>query len=131
MSDKLKLKVIVDGDFWSPEQETQNRYNKATTEVSPDSNPWEELLSEYTDEYKPHMELIKKWVLLQDATVFGEDMNELCFSFSDGSFFDFSFRAWGAVMDAIIGKKEGYMAYYMRGFINDGPKLEYKHLEVD
>jgi hypothetical protein len=39
--------------------------------------------------------------------------DEILFEFSDGSKpWGFSMRAWGDLMDAIIGEKRGYMYYY-------------------
>ena len=35
------------------------------------------------------------------------------FVFSDKTALGFSWRAWGDLMSAIVGKNEGYMAYYM------------------
>lgn len=81
------------------------------------SNPsWDEYVSEYKDEYQPHIRLIRKCIedngLLRET---GQGMQRLgvSFRFSDGSHWGFSWRAWGDLMSAIINKKEGYMAYYM------------------
>lgn len=81
------------------------------------TNPtWEEYLSDYHDKYHPHFELIKKHI--EDNGLIGltgeqkQDM-DLSFKFSDGTHFGFTWRAWGDLMQAIVGKKEGYMAYYM------------------
>lgn len=78
------------------------------------SNPlWEEYYQEAEDEYKPHILLIKEWVLQQDKIPTGEDLNRKYFVFSDGEVFSFSWRAWGDLAQAIVNKKEGYMRYYM------------------
>lgn len=81
-----------------------------------DSNPtWEEYLSQYMDEYKPHVNMIRKAIEeLGWIGTTGEDVaNYNAFCFSDGTVFGFSWRAWGDIMQAIVGKKEGYMKYYM------------------
>lgn len=76
---------------------------------------WEEYLSVFKDEFTPHFELIKKaieelnWV----GETASEKANDTCFVFSDKTSLGFSWRAWGDLMSAIVGKQEGYMAYYM------------------
>jgi hypothetical protein len=79
------------------------------------SPSWEEYLSDYKDEYKPHLELVKK--AIEELGWVGETAehkaNKWCFVFSDGTAFGFSWRAWGDLMSAIVGKNEGYMTYYM------------------
>ena len=79
-----------------------------------DSPNWEEYLSDYLDEYKPHFNLIKKSI--EDLGWVGESArdkaNNTCFVFSDGTAFNFTWRAWGDLMSAIVGKNEGYLAYY-------------------
>lgn len=76
---------------------------------------WEEYLSDYKDEYKPHLELIKK--AIEELGWVGETAerkaNQWFFVFSDGTALGFTWRAWGDLMSAIVGKNEGYMAYYM------------------
>lgn len=76
---------------------------------------WEEYLADYKDEFKPHFNLIKK--AIEDLGWVGEKANrkanDTCFVFSDKTAFGFSWRAWGDLMSAIVGKNEGYMAYYM------------------
>jgi len=79
------------------------------------SPTWEEYLSDYKDEFKPHLRLIKKaiedlgWV----GYTSGRIVDDTCFVFSDGNLLGFSWRAWGDLMSAIVGKNEGYLAYYM------------------
>lgn len=79
------------------------------------SNPsWEEYLAEYNDEYKPHVLLLRKCIeengLIGETGQFADD---LAFKFSDGQIWGFTWRAWGDLMQAIVNKREGYMAYYM------------------
>lgn len=75
---------------------------------------WEEYISDYKEEYKPHFKLIKK--AIEDLGWVGEKANkkanDTCFVFSDGISLCFSWRAWGDLMSAIVGKNEGYMVYY-------------------
>lgn len=76
---------------------------------------WEEYLQNYKPEYHQHLELLKK--AISEIGWIGETAENICnyydFVFSDGVIFGFTWRAWGDLMDAIVGKKEGYMAYYM------------------
>jgi hypothetical protein len=83
------------------------------------SNPtWEEYMANAGDEYKHHLELIKEAILNPDNELYkitGEEKQErgISFKFSDGQHWGFSWRAWGDLMQAIVGKREGYMKYYM------------------
>lgn len=81
------------------------------------SNPtWEEYLDDYENEFHPHIELIKKaiidngWVGMTGEQKQNENIS---FKFSDGNHWGYSWRAWGDLMQAIVGKREGYMKYYM------------------
>lgn len=78
-----------------------------------DAPDWKEYIDGYKDEYKPHIELIRK--AIQELGWVGETAdkiaNDTCFVFSDGTSLGFSWRAWGDLMQAIVGKREGYMAY--------------------
>ena len=81
-----------------------------------DSSPnWEEYLSDYSNEFKGHLVLIKQ--AIEKLGWVGETAehraNETLFYFSDNIVLGFSWRAWGDLMSAIVGKNEGYMAYYM------------------
>lgn len=81
-------------------------------DVSPD---WEEYLSYYVEEVRPHFMLIKKaieelgWV----GSCADKIADNTCFVFSDDKAVGFTWRAWGDLMSAIVGKNEGYIAYYM------------------
>lgn len=81
-----------------------------------DRNPtWEEYLADYKEEYQPYILLIKKSIE-ENGMVGGTGSryaNDTIFKFSDGNIFTFSWRAWGDLMQAIVDKKEGYIAYYM------------------
>lgn len=82
-----------------------------------DSNPtWQEYSDSVKDEYKQHFELIKKaiedngWIGMTGERQQNENIS---FKFSDGIHYRFTWRAWGDLMQAIVGKREGYMKYYM------------------
>jgi len=79
------------------------------------SNPsWEEYLSQFMDEFKPHVILLKEKIQSSGMIgMTGEAQDNISFKFSDGTHWGFSWRGWGDLMQAIVDKKEGYMAYYM------------------
>ena len=80
------------------------------------SNPtWEEYIREISDEFKPHFEAIRKAIEYADleGKCADEIANNVHFRCEDGIEFGFSWRAWGDLMQAIVGKQEGYMEYYM------------------
>ncbi len=76
---------------------------------------WDEYLLSFKDEYQPHILLIRKAIL--ELGWVGEKAeykaNQWHFVFSDGVKFGFSWRAWGDLMSSIVGKREGYMYYYL------------------
>jgi hypothetical protein len=81
-----------------------------------DSNPtWEEYVEQFVDEFKPRMNAIRD--LVKEEHLVGERANNFCngnyFEFPDGMKIGFSWRAWGDFMQALVGKREGYMTYYM------------------
>lgn len=75
----------------------------------------EEYLSELTDEWKERMSVLAEFI--KSSHVYKETADRFCndyhFRFSDGREIAFSWRAWGDFMQAIVGEREGYMAYYM------------------
>lgn len=76
---------------------------------------WNEYLNLYKKEYHQHFRLIK--LAFKKLGWIGETAemlaNQTSFTFSDGSTWGFTWRAWGDLMQAIVNKKEGYMRYYM------------------
>jgi hypothetical protein len=83
--------------------------------LTPTPASWEEYADIFTKAFRPKLELIKDaivnigWV----GHTAERHANHWCFVFSDGSSYGFSWRAWGDMMSAIVGKAEGYMKYYM------------------
>jgi len=83
------------------------------------SNPtWEEYLKDAGKEWIEHFELIKEAIMNPENNMYkitGEEKQDrgISFKFSDGNHWGFSWRAWGDLMQAIVGKREGYMTYYM------------------
>jgi hypothetical protein len=80
------------------------------------SNPtWDEYLSQFLEEWRPRIKAIRSCV--EESPFMGITGGVFCndhyFQLSDGSSISFTWRAWGDLMQAIIGKREGYMAYYM------------------
>jgi hypothetical protein len=79
---------------------------------------WEEYVAEYTAQVATYFRLIRLYLEAHDLIggVYGSDMDEMVFGFADGWRMGFTWRAWGDLMQAIVGKREGYMRYYMRDF---------------
>lgn len=80
------------------------------------SNPsWQDYVATFKEEYRPHIELLRK--AIEENDLVGEKAdhyaNMTSFKFSDGQHWGFSWRAWGDLMQSIVNKNEGYMAYYM------------------
>lgn len=80
------------------------------------SNPtWEKYIDNWQEHVHPHLELIKNWILSHDIIPTGDEFcNGNYFKFSDGKKIGFSWRAWGDICQAAVGRREGYMKYYMR-----------------
>lgn len=80
----------------------------------PDPKTWEEYKSQFNEDYQGHIQAARQ--AFEESGLIGclamEFCNNVDVEFSDNTSLTFSFRAWGDFMDAIIGKKEGYMAYY-------------------
>ena len=83
-----------------------------------DSNPtWEEYLEGWEEDFRPHLTAIKECIETHNLIgCTGEAFcNKYHFQFDDEekTQIAFTWRAWGDLMQAIVGKREGYMAYYM------------------
>ena len=79
-----------------------------------DNNPtWDEYLKIFREQYRPHMEVLKAYVKEHHYQTSGQYHNEYSWQFSDGFCMAFTCRAWGDFMQAVVGEREGYMAYYM------------------
>ena len=80
-----------------------------------DSNPsWEAYVSDYREEYHDHLRLLRKCIEENGLVgVTGQYADNMYFKFSDGEVWGFTWRAWGDLMQSIVDKREGYMAYYM------------------
>ena len=77
---------------------------------------WKEYLDGFKLKYRPYIRGIRK--ALEEAgmvgTLAGDHCNDTWFQSCDGNFaISFTWRAWGDLMQAIVGKREGYMRYYM------------------
>ena len=76
---------------------------------------WRAFLKNFKPEFRPYAIAIKN-ALIEAGLVpsYGSQYsNDYLFKFSDGRKpVGLSFRSWGDFISAIVGKKEGYMAYY-------------------
>lgn len=81
------------------------------------SNPsWDEYLAGFKDSARPYIEAIRECIIEHGLVgkKGGEMANDWFFQFDEEkTVFAFSWRAWGDLMQAIVNKREGYMAYYM------------------
>lgn len=79
-----------------------------------ESLSWDEYLDDFTEEFQPHVLLMKKCI--EENNLVGAKADKMasdwCFKSSDGYIFSLSWKAWGDFMQAVVNKKEGYMAYY-------------------
>jgi len=78
------------------------------------SPTWEEYVDDYNEPFQQRLELIKKYLI--DNNLIGETgewINDYYFEFDDDFDLGFTWRAWGDFMQALVGKREGYMKYYM------------------
>ena len=75
---------------------------------------WNDYLDDFREEYKKYILLIKKVIEENDLVgITGKEQNGWIFKFSDDVIWGFTWRGWGDLMQSIVNKKEGYMAYYM------------------
>jgi hypothetical protein len=82
---------------------------------NPENPRWRKFLNGCRAEFKPYAIAIKN-ALIEENLIpsYGMDCsNNYLFEFSDGRKpVGLSMRAWGDFVSAVVGKKEGYMAYY-------------------
>lgn len=81
---------------------------------NPENPTWEEYLADFSDDFHPFLEAIRKHCEDNQLDLYGEDMNNGAFLLSDGRQIGFTWRGWGDFRQAMVGKREGYMQYYMR-----------------
>lgn len=76
---------------------------------------WDEYLANFRTSKRIHFNMIRKAIEELDwVGMTGEEMaNDVEFVFSDGVIIAFTWRAWGDLMAAIVGKGENYLSYYM------------------
>lgn len=83
---------------------------------SPAPASWDDYLVEYVEEFRPVLMAIKECCEREGIVgTTGDAMaNDHYFAVEPGGWeVSFSWRAWGDLMQSIVGKGEGYMAYYM------------------
>ena len=75
---------------------------------------WDEFLAQYPNEYFPYLIKAKEWVKGQDPWIGGSEFAACNYLyFSDGVSLMFSWRAWGDFLQAVAGRREGYLEYYL------------------
>lgn len=98
----------VDGD------EPANAVHVGWMGGDPRDPTWEEYVAGFTEEGRAIVEAVRAAHEREGLDLYGEDMNNGYFLLSDGRVFSLSWRAWGDFRQAMEGKREGYMRYYMR-----------------
>ncbi len=80
-----------------------------------DNPTWNEYLEDISDEWLPRIKALKEFIKGSEYyKITAENFcNDNHFRFSDGREIAYSWRAWGDLMQSIVGEKEGYMTYYM------------------
>lgn len=77
-------------------------------------NPtWPQYLLGYNRQSRKYFSCIRQYII--DFNLLGTPgsaMNDNYFEFSDSTIIAFTWRAWGDLMQAIVGKREGYINYY-------------------
>lgn len=110
-------KLTATVEPWPEEDEEADDENNLTMFGGDTSNPtWDEYLSMFKPEWPERFEAVRECVEREGLTdtCADEFCNDNQFRISDGSRVSFSWRGWGDLLQAIAGKREGYMRYYMR-----------------
>lgn len=109
--DKLTVKIIPCTD---DVMDLEN-YEVITGGIDLENPPdWKGYLDYFVEEVHPYLEALKEFVTEEGwIGSTGQHHNEHAFEFSDGTIYGFTWRAWGDFMQAVVGKREGYMTYYM------------------
>lgn len=104
----MKLKVCV-------VQDSQDENQIVVSGGRHDNPTLEEYINELTDEWKPRIKILADFI--KKSQYYKMTASDFCndnhFRFSDGREIAFTWRGWGDFMQAIVGKREGYMTYYM------------------
>ena len=89
-------------------------YIKSISGVNTFHPSWDEYLDLMPGYMVVHLHLLKKGIIALGW--YGKTASEITdtwnFYFSDGRILNFTNRAWGDLMSAIVNKREGFEAYY-------------------
>ena len=103
---KITVKVV---------QDTRDKNQIIVSGGRSDNPTLEEYIDELTEDWKPKIKVLAKFI--KNSNFYKITADQFCnynhFRFNDGKEIAFTWRAWGDFMQAIVGKREGYMAYYM------------------
>jgi hypothetical protein len=110
----IKVKIVKRGSDYEIEVEVEDDHHYIITGGDSSNPTWDEYLEQFNDEVLPRILAIRK--IIEDYKMVGELASSFCnnhhFEFEDGLTVGFTWRAWGDLMQAIVGKREGFMAYY-------------------
>lgn len=98
-----------------PEYGVNPKYHIISGGLGYNPKDFEEYLDVFKDETQPYLRLIKEVIVDNGMLGYTAEQccNETLFKFSDGTYISFTWRGWGDLMSAMVGKGEGYMKYYM------------------
>lgn len=107
----LKVELVEGSDNFDPR--TNEKHHVIMGGDS--SNPtWEDYLGGWREKFRKYITKMKEYIKENNLIgKTGEWQDSLHFKFNDGTEIGFTWRAWGDLMQAIVGKREGYTAYYM------------------
>jgi len=75
---------------------------------------WAEYVLQYDEDLWPYLEAARQWALGLEAWPGASDFaGENYLAFSDGGSIVFSWRAFGDFLQAVAGRREGYLEYYL------------------
>lgn len=111
---KLTIERVPDADIPEHEKSVENPHYHVILGGDSSNPSWDRYLDKWDKDWHGHFVALKDWIASSEWHLStGRDQNDHTFKFSDGHMFAFSMRAWGDFMQAIVGKNEGYMQYYM------------------
>lgn len=106
----MKAKIIYDEQDYDSDDVSVISGGLSTT-----PKDWSDYLNMvFKDEYHHYFEAIRQAII--EANLVGvcadKVANIIWFEMEDGKIYGFSWRGWGDLMAAIVGKGENYMQYY-------------------
>ena len=98
----------------APEREIDDETNFSLWGGFEPAPSWDEYVAEFGDSLAPQLEAARTWLMARGEPYpsASEWCNDHFLRFSDGITISFTWRAWGDFVQAVVGKREGYVTYY-------------------